>query len=613
VQQKREKGKYGLRIRTYQAGSIEGYNQGVRDRYDFKEAMLTNSMFLNYMKDHGLTIRNEESTRDIICIDFAYGSRSYKQDVDHIKKTIKDLKKNKKISDDKKEQQLEHLKHLIEKANKNMDKYIKKTADDIRIDFYNNGVDIEYYYHDKDGNRIVDEVIHYKFLYRTPGKAKVGKANFCREELYDDALKYLRMGIELPEDNAPVIEIGAYSSLITSTIDISIGDRGRVKIAPEEILVLKDVDSFIYKKIISVETDKDKHCIAKERDNYPVTNTLFDGQALIDSSIFPKEANGYILLRQHFTKCAAFCTHIQKFFKDHYGDDYENAYIPDMFGRNVRAKDIRLITTDNAIKWLKFKGVTFDDWAEKIREADNYWGIVKTAHKSKLGDVQKMSYQMVNALNMDTMGDVCGITVDYIDKLKNDDDVFLDYLRKNENFSNDFEVLVALVEQDRDFLRCDFFRERRASIIRAYITNFKTGKVLQDADNLVICGNAYGMLMHAVGEDPLQDPTFSVEPDAIQCWTNRFKDGEYLAEFRSPFNSQNGLGHLHNVHSDLFDKYFDLGELCIVVNMNHTTFQPRNNGLIYRPGSEETQFKKYLVNCWESYKERKANYGRKKI
>lgn len=599
--EKRQRGKFGLRIRTYMSGSVAGYNQGVRDKYDFKEAMLTNSMFLNYMKEHGLNIRNGDSTRDIICIDFAYGTRSYDQEVKHLRKLIKEIEKDVKMTDEKKAERIDVLNGFLKQADENREKYQKRSADDIRIEFYNNGVDIDYFYFDKKTKeRVLDETIHYKFLYRTPGKAKTGKANFCREELYEDALNYLRMGIELPKENAPIVEIGAYSSLITSTIDINIGDEGRIAIAPEEILVLKDVDSFFNTRIISVETDENKHCIAREIEDYPVMNTMFDGQALIDSSIMPKEANGYILLRQHFTKCAAFCTHIQKFFKDYYGDKYEDTYITDMFGRSVRAKDIRLITTDNAVKFLKFQ-VSFDHWAEWIHKGDNLWGIVKTAHKSKLGDVQKMSYQMINALNMDTMDQVCKTSLDYIYKLKNDDETFLQYLRDNSNFSNDYEVLVALVEQDPDFLRCDYFRDRRRVIIRSYVLNFKAGKVLQDADNLVIVGSPYAMLMHAVGEDPLQDPTFEVEDGAIQCWTSRFKDGEYLAEFRSPFNSQGGLGHLHNVYSEEFGKYFDLGELCIAVNMNHTVFQCRNNGLTYWPGSRETWFKNYLVNCRKGY------------
>ncbi len=64
----------------------------------------------------------------------------------------------------------------------------------------------------------------------------------------------------------------------------------------------------------------------------------------------------------------------------------------------------------------------------------------------------------------------------------------------------------------------------------------------------------------------------------MQCWTARFNDGEYLAEFRSPFNSRNNLGYLHNHYHEYFDRYFDFGKLIVAVNMIGTSFQDRNNG-----------------------------------
>ena len=89
------------------------------------------------------------------------------------------------------------------------------------------------------------------------------------------------------------------------------------------------------------------------------------------------------------------------------------------------------------------------------------------------------------------------------------------------------------------------------------------------------------MLLHSVGDDIEDDPTFDIEDGAMQCWTERFRDREYLAGFRSPFNSRNNLGYLHNVYHPYFDRYFRLGKLCIAVNMQHTCFQDRNNGLTY--------------------------------
>ena len=36
----------------------------------------------------------------------------------------------------------------------------------------------------------------------------------------------------------------------------------------------------------------------------------------------------------------------------------------------------------------------------------------------------------------------------------------------------------ALVEQNRDFLRSEYFRDRKKNIIQAYVLNFKNGKTI---------------------------------------------------------------------------------------------------------------------------------------
>jgi hypothetical protein len=276
---------------------------------------------------------------------------------------------------------------------------------------------------------------------------------------------------------------------------------------------------------------------------------------------------------------ACFRTDIQRFFQDYFGDQYETAYLKDMFGIKHKVTDIKLITTENAMKYLKFD-ISYKYWSRWIRKNGSYFGIVKTAHQSKLGDVQRMSYQMVNSLSLDIMPQVVEKSVDYITQLKTNDDVFLDYLEKNKNFFNDFEPLIALVKQNRKFLRCDYFRQRRYAIIQDYVNNFKRGKIIQDADNLVIVGSPYAMLLHAVGESVEKDDSFKLHDDCIECYTNRFDDGEYLAEFRSPFNGFFNLGSLYNnKQSDVWNRYFyNFGNQIIAINMQNTDFQDRNNG-----------------------------------
>ena len=573
---------YGLKIKNIETSTLFEYNIGVRDHYEYKDAMFVNSLFSDFLKRSGMKTWKDESTRDIICLEFNYGSRSYQQELDHLYKVFSSARREKmkaaaacdKYLTQKSINKFDTLSSLMREAIRNRRKYKQLSKEDLRQKFYNEGVTVGYISRKRNGEIIKRESIHYKMLFRSTGKAKKGSCMFIRDSLYEKAKDYLYMGITLPADNPMIVEISAYAPLVAS------GIVGRVYINPKNILILKDVDRFFTTNVVSIETDNERRCVARHIDDYKLKNTLFDGQALIDSSIFPSWGNGYILLRQHFSKMAAFNANIQKFFRDYYGEQYETATVKDMFGYEHFVKDIEMITTDNAMKWIKF-GISYDYWCEKVNENGNLFGIVKTAHESKLGHVQKMSYQMVNSLSEEIMESVVKDSVDYIEQLKNDNEFFLEYLNKNQNFSNDYEVLIALCRHNPDFTRSEYFRERKKNIIKAQVMKLKSGEVIQNAENLTVVGSPYAMLLYAATGDESSvddDDTFFQEDGTIQCYTERFNSGEYLAFFRSPFNSKNNLSYLHNVYSRNMDRYFNLGRQCIAVNMIGTDFQDRNNG-----------------------------------
>ncbi len=602
-------GKYGIKIKNIEAATLYEYNKGLRDHYEYKDAMFVNSLFKDFICENGLKVWKEESTRDLICMEFNFGTRTYEEEITHIQKIAKDAridykkavssgsKKLIEIQTNKKKK----IMSLYAFANNHKTEYFSLSADQIRNEFYKNGINVEYVTRKKNGEIVKSEIIHYKMLYRSTGKAKKGTCMFIRDRLYNKAIKYLRMGIKLPKKNADIVGISAYSSLVSS------GIVGKVKINPRNILVLKDVDRYFNTDVISVEVDKDKHCIAKLIKDYRLKNTLFDGQALIESSIFPEWGRGYILLRHHFCKMAAFCSNIQLFFQDYFGDNYYSATVKDMWGNEHYVKDIELITTDNAMKWIKYN-VSYEYWCDKVDKNGDLFGIVKTAHPSKLGNVQRMSYQMVNSLNIETMGEVCKESIEYINRLKQDDEFFLEYLQKNVNFSNDYDVLVALCKQNKDFIRSSYFRERKKAIIMSYVLNFKSGRILQNADNLVIVGSPYAMLLYGATGDPNivdEDDTFTTEEIATQCYTTRFANEEYLAEFRSPFNGKYNLGYLHNVYDERFKKYFKLCDQIVAINMNGTDFQDRNNGSDQDSDSlyvtNQPQIVEHAKNCQDLY------------
>jgi hypothetical protein len=123
------------------------------------------------------------------------------------------------------------------------------------------------------------------------------------------------MGISFPKNDTPIVEMQVYSSLVTST------NIAKIEINPDNILMVDDVKSYFKTNVVSIEVGEDGHCKAVHKEDYELSNDMFDGEGLIDSSIFPPEMSGYILLRSHFCKMACLNTNIQQFYKDYFGTD----------------------------------------------------------------------------------------------------------------------------------------------------------------------------------------------------------------------------------------------------------------------------------------------------
>lgn len=724
---------YGLKIFNYKAGSIYSKNIGTRKDYRRTEALFANSLFSEFLLKNGLKryrftkahyyknnngeyISTEEKwveakegesgnwTRDIICIDFDYGTESSEEEMNSLfkKMTAEELKKKKekldeeikKTGDEENRKNLEKLKQLYEEEldqrknnesestrlkkhnekikslenkinklylklenpetykesntnlnykisndiykeikraelqikaeNKNYEAYLdliynltidtknnekkykkKKSRESLRIEYYVNGVEIYYPGEEKP--------IEYRFLYRSPGKAKNGSCLFIRKKFYDEARKFLRMGkAKFDGEENKIVELGAYQSLVTSNI------VGKIKINPENILVINDVDVFFERNVVSVWKLMKKKLhqeVAKKKFECGQKNTLWDGQSLIDCSVFNKsrffhpkkeKLNGFILLRNHFFKSAAFPADLKQFFKDwcnENGKDYETFAVKDYWGQKKLVKNIELITTENSLKFKKF-GFDLKDfnyWCKQVNKLENEFGIVKTAHKSKLYPYTNMSYQMVNALKYDEkrLKKVTKCSKKFIkDLYDNNESVnenkFIKFLENKASSNNDYEVLVALCKHNPKFMFSSYFRgNRRKHIISDFkIDELKTGRILQNAENLVIAGNPYGMLLATVErkwnveknefEWSPHDEMFEVQDnnEAIQCYTKRFSDNKELAEFRSPFNSRSNIGYMINKYpNEKITKYFPLfSKQIIAVNCIGTDFCVRNNG-----------------------------------
>ena len=592
---------YGIKIKNISAGMLYDVNLGIRDYFTYTDAMLNNSLFSFYLQKNGLNVyrgkresvehSKNESTRDVVCLDFDFGSRSYEVELKRLSKLLKtDIPDNSK----------KRINNAIEKVKGNKHLYSERKRGEIRDLFYNNGVDITYKTKNKDGSIKSEQTIHYKMLFRTSAKAKLGQVIFINEKLYNKAYDWLTIGLgnKMTNDNARIVEMSAYAPLTTSTIvDV-------VHIPVEDILILKDQDSY-FKTIANIVkaqeyTDKKgnvkKKCIV-EQEETQVKNTIWDGMGIIESDILPKWVNGMALLRNHLFKMCGVRGHIQKFFKDwceKNGHDYETYQVQDMFGNWHYLKDIKMITTDNAIKWKKFIDLmggtpeaAYSYWCNRIHADGDIWGIVKTDHPSKLGQYQQLSYQMINTLpcSKDDVKAIAQDSIDYVELLKRDNDEFERFLRKNANEINHYEMLADLYRQNHEFGNSKYFREEKKKIISSYVSRLRKGKILVNGDNLTVFGNPYALLLYSVGEDWHNDDTLRREDGCIQCYTTRFGSDEYLAAFRNPHNSPNNICYLHNIYDDRFEKYFDFTTNIMAVNCIETDIQDRANGMDSITGS----------------------------
>lgn len=179
---------------------------------------------------------------------------------------------------------------------------------------------------------------------------------------------------------------------------------------------------------------------------------------------------------------------------------------------------------------------------------------------------------------MSEVRELARTSVDYVEDMKLENNIFERFLRKNATIVNHYEMLADLYDQDYEFGDSTWFRYEKRQILRNYVNRLRNGKITIDGDNLTIFGNPYALLLKAVGEDPESDPTLRPEPGTIQCYTTRFDDGEYLCGIRNPHNSPNNICYLHNHYSPELSRYFKISNNIMFVNCIETDIQDRANG-----------------------------------
>jgi hypothetical protein len=496
----------------------------------------------------------------------------FKQKVKTANQTIKDLKKkiNNLGLDMDERPQLERkieYKQKLEKyidyieANKHKAEWqVEVSNEDLRKYLYANGFTIT----NADGTQ--DRYVVYK---RSSAKSRTGQCLMIKEHLYSEMINWSRMHLPFEKDmKIDYASLLAYESLVGSSIEDTI------EINANNILIVSDVESKFTETANVIRKGEDGYLDSFTED-VEISNSLFDGESLLDNKYFA-DGQSMKLLRNHMFKSAAFNTNIQEFMKDHCPDgiDYSKWKITDMFGNTILAKNIHMITTPSSLKALKFSHVIgtdsdmWDYWKRIVTDEGHIFGVCKHEKESKRGHdedghiLQQTSYQMLNSMPMNKADIEKLVTFEknyYIERLKNDDDFFIEHVKESANSVNSNEMFADLYERNKDIVNTKVFREFRKQQVKDHVDHVKKGKIRLNGDYCVMLGNPVEFLYHAIGK-------CDIALTENQIYTTLFEFDKELVGFRNPHTSPSNVLIAKNTDNEQIKKYFNLTENIVCVN-----------------------------------------------
>ena len=422
-------------------------------------------------------------------------------------------------------------------------------------------------------NGFICDGIKYIRWKRSSGSSRVGKCLFINEALYKRMHKWETCGLSLKEGcEIDLAALEAYISLTSSSI------IDTLELKPENFLVVDDYKSTFTDTVVGVQFENGQ-LIAKEQD-FQITNSIFDGETLLDESCFPEQYKQYsmLLLRQRMFKSACFKTKIQKWFADN-----NITEISQLNGFTVakNISDIKVITTPSSIKYVKFG--TLQKWFDILEPT---FGIVKHEKPTHYFDGRKVSchYQLLNTLQLSEkeVNDLLEPSLDYITKVRSDPAV----LRYHINYpyeemditplNSKNEIIFKLLGMNANFAKTQLYYDFRNDLVKSLIRELKKGHILVNGNYSTLLGNGYEMLQQSIG-------TF--EGKSIigkgNIHSKRFEYDKTILGSRSPHVCSGNVLLVNNVASDEIDKYFDLSNEVVYVNAIEENIQQRLNGCDY--------------------------------
>lgn len=406
-------------------------------------------------------------------------------------------------------------------------------------------------------NGFVCDGIKYVRYKRSSGSSRVGKCLFVNEILYSKMTKWDRCGLTIKEGQE--IDLAAYEAYISLPMS-SIIDT--VDIFPENILIIDDYESTFEDKVVAVE-EKNGKLVAEEK-TVKVTNSIWDGQSLMDTSLFFKYPDkGMLLLRNRFFKSCAFNCNIQQWFKDN-GITSISQLNGFTLAKDVR--DIKLITTPSSIKYLKFG--TVEQWLKNI---DITFGVVKHEKNPHFfdGRMVQTHYQLLNTLHMsyEDVEKFLKPSFDYIDYIRRDPDILRHHISypyeemEITPLNSKNEIVFKLLGINNKFAKTKLYNDFKNDLVRSLINDLRDGRVLVNGNYSTLFGNGMEMLRAAIGHF---DGTSELVGNQIH--STRFPYWTEILGSRSPHVTMGDIALFKNVKNGNYDKYFNLSKAIVCVN-----------------------------------------------
>ena len=435
---------------------------------------------------------------------------------------------------------------------------------------------------------------HYVFYKRGSGKAKNGYALFIQENMKDKLLIRSRLGLKFKEDEeVDLTSLLAYESLISSGLD------DIIELDPKtEILLIDDIYGIEFESLASVTREENKEVTTKN-EILKLKNCLSDGQGLADESLFVnnnKEDKGFMLLRNDMFKDCAFNTKLCKWFEKN-----GITLLKDMFGNEHEASKIKLVTTPNSLKFLKFaykftKSETKSEYDKLTKEErfiidkkcyehwrnniDNTFGVVKYDKIGNYGNYNRTTYQLLNSIPNLTYDDLIEITKierEYVMLLKNNDAVFRNYLcadaevglKFNKSLEDgdlssyeNIDLMNALLLVNSDIQYTKKFKKMKSDLIANYIKHLREGKIrMKDNKYVTLISNPYEMLLATIGKYENKSIMSGRE---VYC--KYYKDGQEFCATRNPHINSGNVMHTRNKYHQEYDDWFNFTDNICAIN-----------------------------------------------